>query len=53
MKRQGGNRFGLVYRTMLCQVMREYSGLGDFRKLKAHEIKFLYDGLRAELERGP
>ena len=35
---------------MLLQVSRDYNGLPDPRQLKAHEIRFFYDGLRAELK---
>jgi len=40
----------VVYGAMLMQVMREYSGLGDFRRLSLAEIRFLYGGLRRELK---
>lgn len=45
-----GNTFYAVYSEMLLQVARDYSGLPDCRTLRAHEIKFFYDGLRAELK---
>jgi hypothetical protein len=34
---------------MLLQVCRDFPGIGDFRRLTAREIRFFYDGLRAEL----
>lgn len=46
---KGGHTRGAVYSTMLMQVLREYN-VGDFRVLEAHEIRFFYDGLRAELK---
>ena len=39
-----------VYSVMLYQICRDYSGLPDIRTLKAHEIRFFYDGLREELK---
>ncbi len=51
MDREGGNTFSSVYSEMLLQVCRDYPGLPDARTLKAHEIKFFYNGLRSELER--
>ncbi len=48
---RGGNRAVVVYRSMLRQITREYSGLPDCRTLKASEIRFFYEGLRPELER--
>ena len=38
-----------VHAEMLLQVVRDYAGIGDFRTLTASEIRFFYDGLRAEL----
>ena len=35
---------------MFLQITRDYSGLPDARKLKAHEIKFFYEGLKPELK---
>lgn len=43
------NTFFNVHAEMLFQIMRDYSGLPDYRTLKAHEIRFFYDGLRPEL----
>ena len=37
-----------VHCEMLIQVAREYNGM-DARTLTAHQIRFLYDGLRGEL----
>lgn len=39
-----------VYTEMLLQVTRDYPGLPDVRTLKASEIRFFYEGLRAELK---
>lgn len=50
MDREGGNYFFPVYSEMLLQVARDYSGVPDVRTLRASEIKFFYNGLRAELE---
>jgi len=36
---------------MLLQIMRDYPALGDWRELTAAEIRFFYDGLRAELKK--
>lgn len=38
-----------VYTEMLLQVCRDYPGLPDPRTLRGREIRFFYDGLRAEL----
>lgn len=51
-KREGGNYAHVVYTEMLLQIARDYSGLPDARTLKVSEIKFFYEGLRAELLRG-
>lgn len=40
----------VVMTTMLHQICRDYPGLPDPRTLKAYEIVFFYDGLRAELK---
>jgi hypothetical protein len=42
--------FTQVYTEMLLQICRDYHGVPDSRTLKAHEIKFFYEGLRAELK---
>lgn len=36
---------------MLLQICREYPGLPDPRTLSLTEIRFFYEGLRAELKR--
>jgi hypothetical protein len=36
---------------MVLQITRDYPGLPDVRTLKAHEIKFFYEGLREELKK--
>lgn len=41
--------FGTVYREMFLQVCRDYPSLPDVRTITAGEIRFFYDGLRAEL----
>jgi hypothetical protein len=38
-----------VYAEMLMQICRDYPGLPDPRTLEMHEIRFFYDGIRAEL----
>jgi hypothetical protein len=38
-----------VHTEMLRQICRDYPGLPDPRVLKWHEIRFFYDGIRAEL----
>ena len=49
-KLPGGNNVGaVVYKEMLLQISRDYAGLPDARQLKISEIRFFYDGLRAEL----
>ncbi len=40
-----------VYQEMLLQICRDYPGLPDPRTLTMAEIRFFYDGLRAELKR--
>lgn len=50
-QRVGGNTYVSVHATMLLQVAREYSGLSDVRDLTASEIRFFYEGLRAEIKR--
>ena len=40
-----------VYREMLLQITRDYPGLGDWRLLEEHEIRFFYDALRPELRK--
>lgn len=46
----GGHSFQPVYTEMLLQISRDYPGLPDPRTLKAHEIRFFYNGLREELK---
>jgi hypothetical protein len=43
--------FQVVYGEMLLQICREYASLPDPRTLTATEIRFFYEGIRAELER--
>jgi hypothetical protein len=43
------NTYLAVHIEMLLQVCREYPAIGNFRELTASEIRFFYDGLRAEL----
>jgi hypothetical protein len=38
-----------VYPEMLLQICGQYSGLPDVRTLTASEIRFFYNGIRAEL----
>ena len=45
----GAHTFFNVYTEMLLQVARDFAGLPDVRTLKASEIRFFYNGLRAEL----
>lgn len=46
---RGGHTRFAVYSAMLFQIMRDYN-IPDFRSLEAWEIRFFYDGLRAELK---
>ena len=46
---KGEHTFFNVYREMLYQVARDYSSIGDVRKLKISEIVFWYEGLRSEI----
>lgn len=39
-----------VYSEMLLQIALDYPGVPDVRTLKAHEIRFFYNGLRATLK---
>ena len=48
---EGGNNFYAVYGEMLLQICRDYTSLPDVRTLKAREILFFYDGLRAEIKK--
>ena len=43
------NVFHTVYSEMFLHICRDYPGLPDARKLKAHQILFFYNGLRNEL----
>ena len=45
-----GHKINLVYTEMLFQICRDYPGLPDPRTLRFREIRFFYDGLRAELK---
>lgn len=47
---QRGHTADRVHREMLLQVCRDYPGLPDPRTLKAREIRFFFEGLRAELK---
>jgi len=47
---KGGHNFPTVYTEMFIQIARDYSGLSNIRELKAHEIRFFYEGLRSELK---
>ena len=47
---KGGHIYHVVYKEMILQICRDFSGLPDARTLKAHEIRFFYDGLRGELK---
>lgn len=39
-----------VYREMMLQVARDYSGIPDIREMNLTEILFFYNGLRPELK---
>lgn len=45
-----GHGFVDAHIEMLLQVCRDYPGVPDPRTLKAHEIRFFYEGLRPELK---
>lgn len=47
---RGGHTLIPVYAEMYRQICRDYSSLPNPKELKAHEILFFYDGLRAELK---
>jgi len=47
---RGGHTLPAVYSEMLRQIARDYSGLPDPRTLTMSEIRFFYDGIRAELK---
>ena len=51
-KREGTNSAFVVYTEMLLQIARDYPGLPDARALTVREIRFFYEGLRRELEKG-
>ena len=51
-KREGTNSAFVVYTEMLLQIARDYPGLPDARTLTVSEIRFFYEGLRRELEKG-
>lgn len=40
-----------VYREMIVQITRDYSGLPDVRTLSMSQIRFFYGGLVPELKR--
>lgn len=46
----GGHTAANVFKEMLLQITRDYSGLPDIRSLKIDEILFFYEGLRQELK---
>ncbi len=48
---QRGHTAHRVYVEMFLQVCREYASLPDPQNLKAHQIRFFYEGLREELKR--
>jgi len=48
---QRGHTADRVHREMMLQICRDYPGLPDPRTLKAREIRFFYEGLRAELQK--
>ncbi len=39
----------VVFGIMLAQILQDYPGLGDFRKLTTDEIVYFYDYLRPAL----
>jgi hypothetical protein len=39
-----------VYKLMFLQICRDYHSLPDPKQLKRNEIKFFYEGLRADLK---
>lgn len=45
----GGHQLLPVYGEMLLQICRDYPTLPDPRTLSMSEIRFFYEGLRAEL----
>lgn len=45
-----GHSFARVYGEMLGQIVKDYSSLGDFRRLTPVEIRFFYDMLRGQLK---
>lgn len=47
---QGGHTFADAHIEMLLQICRDYPALPDPRTLKAHEIRFFYEGLAGELK---
>ena len=47
---RGEHTFWAVRREMFLQVVRDYSGIGDFRDLECYEVEFLFDALRGELK---
>ena len=47
---KGSHTFYNVYTEMFLQILRDYPSLPDVRTLKAHEIRFFYNGLRGELK---
>lgn len=49
--REGGNYFARVHGEMLLQICRDYSTLPPLSEITASQIRFFYDGLRAELEK--
>jgi len=48
---RGAHTMQTAYVEMLRQVTRDYNGIGDYKTLTLSDIRFLYDGLRAELQK--
>lgn len=46
---RGRHRVVAVYTEMLLQISHEYPGIPDPRTMTMEEIRFFYEGLRADL----
>lgn len=46
-----GHTFDRVHIEMLLQICADYNSLPDVRTLRAHEIRFFYNGIRAGLHK--
>jgi hypothetical protein len=46
----GAHRLPAVYGEMMLQVAQDYSGAPDVLNMRAHQIRFFYNGIRRKLQ---